>query len=342
MVSKKDDMGNPTLPYAGPKTPRSKHWKLYLMLTIGVIAGVLLREPIVEFFWAKPTNPAPAKIQLPKNAQQFVEPSLKWADDQSLKAVDDHLASLSAYFEEIKKQTPAFAEEILGWRSKWYIGVDHLPFTRTDRHETYLRERFAAHIFTSEQLSQSIEAVVKHYIASVQSTEGRMLVDIKADIAGLPQASLPQFASKESLERAFATALENAAKKVQVDLRKDAIREIASAIAGDVLGMVALRLGLSAGILAAGAASSWVTLGVGLAVAIIVDYVVGKIWDWWADPVGDMSRMLNEKLDEIHKLIVDGDGTNPGLRGKLLELHEKRKQVRRQAIGDLIEGKVQP
>jgi hypothetical protein len=253
-------MGNTTIPYAGPKTPRSKRWVLYLLAAIGVIAGVLLREPIGELFREKPADPTPVKIQLPPDAKKIAaeraKPHMEWADAQSLKAVDDHLASLSAYFEEVKKRTPKFAEEVLGWGSKWRVVVDKMPFTRTDRHEIYLRERFAAHIFTSEQLSQSIEAVVKGYTSSVQSTEGLMLVKIKADIADLPQASLPQFASKESLERAFAVALENAAKKVQVDLRNDVIRQVASTIAGEVLTMVAVRLGVSGGILAAGAGSS--------------------------------------------------------------------------------------
>jgi len=339
-------MDNSTLPYAGPKTPRSKRWMLCLLASIGVVAGVLLREPIAERFRDKPAGLTPVNIQLSPDAKKIAaeraKPHMDWADAQSLKAVDDHLASLSAYFEEVKKRTPKFAEEVLGWGSKWRVVVDKMPFTRTDRHEKYLRERFEAHIFTSEQLSQSIEAVVKGYISSVQSTEGLMLVKIKADIADLPQASLPQFASKESLELASAEALENAATKVQVDLRNDATRQVASIIAGEVLSMVAVRLGVSGGILAAGAGSSWATLGIGLAVDIIVDWVVEKIWNWWADPVGDMSKMLNGKLDEMHKLIVDGDGTNPGLRGKLLELHEKRKQVRRQAVGDLIEGNVQP
>lgn len=339
-------MGDTTLPCTGPKSSHARRSRLYLLAIMGVIAGVVLREPIAKLFREKSADPTPVRIQLPPDAKRVAaeraKPHMEWADAQSLKAVDDHLASLSDYLEEVKKRTPKFAEEVLGWGSKWRVVVDRLPRTRTDRHEIYLRERFAAHIFTSEQLSQSIEAVVKGYTSSVQSTEGLMLVKIKADIADLPQASLPQFASKESLERAFAVALENAAQKVQVDLRNDAMREVASIIAGQVLTMVAVRLGVSGGILAAGAGSSWVTLGIGLAVGFIVDWVVQQIWNWWADPVGDMSKMLNGKLDVIHKLIVDGDGTNPGLQGKLLELHEKRKQVRRQAVGDLIEGKVQP
>lgn len=320
-------------------TPRYKLWMLSVSVAFCCfVAGFLLYEPIAELFREKSAPPPPVKIQLSLDAKKIAAERAKfhmeWADAQSLKAVDEHLAKLSAYFEEVKKRTPEFAMESLGWGSKWRFAVDRMPFTRTDRNEIYLQEKFAAHIFSQEQLTQSIEAVVNGYNSSVQSTEGLMLVRIKADIADLPQASLPRFASKESLERAFASALDDASKKVQVGLRNQIIQHVAA----EVLMRVAVRLGVSSGILGVGAGSSWATLGASIPAAIIVDWVVAKIWDWWADPVGDLSKMLDGKLDEIYKLIVDADGTNPGLRGELLELHENRKQLRQQAVGDLIES----
>jgi len=53
---------------------------------------------------------------------------------------------------------------------------------------------------------------------------------------------------------------------------------LASDLALVVLEQVGVRLGVSGGILAAGAESSWATLGVGLAVGLVVDQVVGAVW----------------------------------------------------------------
>ena len=339
-------MSNTTIPYAGPKTPRSKRWMLYLLAAIGVLAAVLLREPVVSLFRGKTPDPPPVQLKRPPEARreavERAKPHLDWADAEAQRLVDEQLRSLDVFFGDVKKRTPRFAEDVLSWGSKWRLVADKLPYTRPDRHQEFLRERFGARLFTPDHLAQAVEFVVKSYVDSVLSTEGVMLVKIKADIQDLPQATLPQFATKDAMERAFQIAIEEAAQKAQVDLRSDVIRELASTIAGEVMAMVAVRLGVSAGILSAGAGTSWATLGVGMVVGLIVDQIVSWVWNWWTDPVGDLTKMMNEKLDHIHSLIVNGDGTKPGLRAKLLELHDRRKLVRWQALNNMIERTVQP
>lgn len=91
--------------------------------------------------------------------------------------------------------------------------VDKLPKTRTARHQTFLRERFSTLLFTPEQLGQSVELAVKDYIDSLQGTENAMPVKIRADILGLPQGSLPQFATQEAMARAFQSAVEAAGRR---------------------------------------------------------------------------------------------------------------------------------
>jgi hypothetical protein len=291
---------------------------------------------------APTTSAAAIALEARRLAAERSKPHLDWADDESKRAIDEHLKSLGVFFTDVKTRSPQFAEDVLSLGSKARLVADKLPFTRTDRHANYLRDRFGARLFTPDQLAKSVELVVKSYTASVQSTESVMLVKIKADVADLPSGSLPQFATKESLERAFATAIEEAAGKAQVNLGSDAFQLVVSEIAGTVLVQVAVKLGVSAGILGTGAATSWATFGVSVVAGFVIDYVVSWVWDWWSDPEGDLAKMMNEKLDHIHRLIVDGDGTNPGLRARLVEVHQKRTLVRRQAVGELIEGKVQP
>ncbi len=101
--------------------------------------------------------------------------------------------------------------------------------------------------------------------------------------------------------------------------------------------MVIVSLSVSAGILGVGTASSAETLGIGLVVSLLVDQIVSWVWDWWRDPVGDLTVKMNEKLDQIHGLIVNGVGISPGLRQRLEELSKKRAALRRAAISGLLQ-----
>lgn len=317
-----------------------------LLWATAIGAAAILCAPVhsrlPESMPAPPPAPVPVSPEVCKTVAERAQPHLDWADAESQHAIDEHLATLTLFFDSAKQQTPRFARDVMGWRSKWRLVSDKLPFTRDDRHQAYLRERFGARVFTPQQLLQAVESVLTSYLTSVQSIEGMMLVRIRADVADLPAGSLPQFASPEALEQAFALALEAAAKQTEVDLRADLIRELVSIVTGEVLTMVAVRLGVSAGILATGASSSWSTFGVGLVVGVAADWVIQKVWNWWDDPAADLAGMMDARLDAIHQLLVDGDGSASGLRGKMLELHEQRRLLRRQAVHQLIEGSVQP
>jgi len=341
---REDDMSSGMSHTNGKTTGPGNQWMLYVLAAIGVIVGIVIWQAVKYALREHSPAQTPVKIRLPAHTREALSraaPHMDWADARLRQAIDEHLAALNEYFQEIKKRTPAFADDVLGWGSKWRFVADRLPFTRSDRLDTYLRECFEARLFTPGQLTQAVEAVVRGYLASVQSTESAMLVRIRADIADLPAASLPAFANQAALQAAFAQALRDAAAGVQAETISAILREVASTVACEVLGQVATRLAVSAGILGTGAASAGATLGIGLAAGIVVDLIIGKIWDWLADPAGDLARTINARLDEIHKLLVDGDGRNPALRQHLLELHEKRRQLRRQAVMALIEGSVQ-
>lgn len=271
-------------------------------------------------------------------AMERAEPCLAWADEELAKCIDRQLQTLAVFFAQAKAGVPAFAEESLSWSSKWRLMADMMPGTSQDRHVRYLRERFAARIFSDKELKQAMVQVVKGYLAEAASIEGIMLSKIRADIADLPSSAFPQFNDSEVLQAAFDNLLKHAAGRTQSQLQADVMLEVASTIAREVLTMVAVRLGVSAGGLSAGASTSWATFGAGLAAAVLVDWIVQKIWNWYADPVGEMSVMLNQQLDNMFCLIVCGDRQHPGLRDRLCKLHAERKAMRRQAITELIVG----
>jgi hypothetical protein len=332
------------------QTPNPVHRRrifLYVAGAIGVLVAVVAHGPIVSIFRGVDKPPQRPEVKLPTVpsstaavrtlATQRIEPHLDWADHESQRVVADHIKAVDDFFTDAKKGTPGFAKEVLGWSSKWRLVVDKLPYTRTDRHALFLKRTFNERIFPPERLTTVLHQVVKNYVASLNGIENQMLVKMRLDVKDLPPDALPAFGDEAKLRVAFERAMAEATERVRADLKADISREATSLVVGEVLTMVAVRLGVSTGILVAGTSSSWATFGIGFVVAVIVDQIVSWVWDWWRDPVGDLTTKMNNKLDEIHRLIVDGDSQAPGLRARLEELSKKRAALRRAAVMELLQ-----
>ena len=334
---------------------RSRRLALYALATVAVVVGVVGRDALVELVWRDPAPTAVTaspQVRLPavpqavaeepsvevlrQQALARVQPELDRADALTKAAVLEHVAAIDAFFEDAKRRTPRFGKKILGWSSKWRLVSDKLPFTRDDRHAQFLARTFDRELFSGPQLTAEVQRLVDNYTATLAGIENQMLVRMRADLADLPPAALPRFVDDATLAAAFERAMTEATARVSADFRADVTRETVSLVVGEVLAMAAVRLGVSGGLLAAGAGSSWATFGIGLVVAVIVDQIISWVWDWWADPVGDVSAKMNGKLDEIRRLIVEGDGASAGLRGRLTELGEKRDKLRRRALAGIV------
>lgn len=275
---------------------------------------------------------------------QRMDPHLAWAEAQSEQAVEDSLATLDAFFEQARQGVPAFTESALSLQSKWKLVMDYIPGTAGDCHTEFLRAEFSRTVFSTADLQQAVKQVVQRYLTELRATEGQMLLRMKADLADLPQESLPPQLMPAGLEEHFQTALREVQGAVSRELGSDALCVAASTVGGSLatdLAMVVLeqlgsRLGVSGGILAAGAESGWATFGVGMAVGFMVDYVVGQVWNWYADPQGQLQELLDRQLTHLHRLLVDDD---EGLRQRLQKLSQARAALRRAAITRLVDGK---
>ena len=120
------------------------------------------------------------------------------------------------------------------------------------------------------------------------------------------------------------------------DLTVDAGRAVADLIVGSVVTMIAARMGTSAVVVGAAAASSWWTFGIGLVIGVIVDQIIATVWDWTYDPRGKLVAMMGEKIEEVRKMVREGDGGKPGLRAELRSYAEKRAPLRREAVMTLL------
>lgn len=309
-----------------------------ILLLLALLAGL-------AWFVGAPKTPAPVAVPPPPvidtrrialEVRARVEPSLDWAHEESLLAVNDELHGLSAFFQQAKTRTPQFADAVMSWGSKWRLLVDQVPGTTGERHREFIREKFAETLFDEESLTHAVEQVIRGYADKTQSLENEMLVRMRADVEDLPAASLAALSRGESLSAAFQEAIDRAMHGTSDGLRADVATLVVAVMAEEVLAQAAVRLGVSAGILGAGAGSSWATLGVGLAVGVIIDQIVTLVWEWWADPQGSLTQEVDARLDDLHRAIVEGDAEHPGLRPQLLEFARARDALRREAIDQMV------
>lgn len=279
----------------------------------------------------------PSLEELRRQAVAKAAPHLDWADRECERLVAEHLIALEQYFADAKKGTPQFAETALGWGSKWRFVADRLPFTRSDRHEEYLRTAFCEHLFTPEDLDAQIRRLVKNYLDSVRSVEDQTLIRIRQDVADLSPGLLVGEMDQAGLRAVFAEAMKKAAEHTGSSLGEDVAQQVVGLVVGEVLTQAAVRLGVSAGVLGTGAASSWATAGVGLVIGIIVDQIISWVWDRLADPSGHLAREMDTKIAHLHNAIVDGTTAAPGLKQRLEQFARERAEVRRATILEVVQ-----
>lgn len=261
----------------------------------------------------------------------LARPHLTWADEEGEERIEESLQQVRRFFREAKKGTRPFAEEVLGFRSKMKLVWDGLPLTEKT-HPKFVREKFDERIFSPEELEEVIEGAVTSYLAEVEGIEGEMLVRLRTDMADFPQSYEVERLDPTTLRKEYDHAIDEVLKASGEELTQATTELLVSTVAGEVLTIVALRVGVSAGILSAGGVSGTVTLGVGVLVGLIADQIVSYVWDWYADPKGDLAMTLNSRLDDLSLLITNGAEGKGGLKKELNEVARRRAAVRREAV----------
>ena len=309
---------------------------------VGVIIGVIVGRPLITSLLrpatppssTSPSNLAPSKVA--PAPQALAKPHLDSAKSKTENVIEGRLIPVRTFFDDSKKNTRQFAQVALGWGSKWRLIADHVPFTTGGRHETYIRGQFEQTVFSAKQLEDIVSSAVSEYLSEIHSIENQMLVSLRADVAGFPDAYPIAQLDESQLRTRFDEAIQNAIAATGSQVQADIGTQLVSIIGGEVLTQVAVRLGISAGILGTGAASGWATLGIGVVVGIIVDQIVSWVWDWWADPTGNLASNLDAKLDQMRTLICDGDSKVEGLRQRFQALATERAKIRETAILELL------
>lgn len=98
------------------------------------------------------------------------------------KLLTEHVGVVDAFFAEAKNNTPHFAEEALGWASKWRLVRGYLPFGQGEGHQKYLREKFEEIVLSPQHLETLVRQTIHRYQARLQALENQLLVDLQADL----------------------------------------------------------------------------------------------------------------------------------------------------------------
>jgi hypothetical protein len=260
--------------------------------------------------------------------QARARPHIEKADAASQAGIDTSLRSLQSFFDEAKGHAEAFADDVLGWTSKYKL--------IRGQHEEFLAETFRKHFFGPDELKQAMTSAVEAYVADLEAIDNRMLVDIRMDVADLPAAATLMKMPIPDLQQRYQSVCSRIAGITGADTAVDVGRLAADMIVSSVVTMMAARMGTSAVVLGAGAASSWWTFGIGIAIGVIVDQIIATVWDWTYDPHGKLVAMMEEKIDELQNLVLDGAEGKPGLRQELRRYADKRAIVRREAVLELL------
>ncbi len=309
----------------------------FLRTRRGIALILLLGVPVGQgIAWIARAGLDEASTGLRENAahvqklEEIIDGHLGWAERQGSFGVAKNVTPVHEFFVEARRGTRGFAEDVLGWKSKWLLGKDYLG--GGSEHEAFVENRFSEHIFRAEQLDKLIESSVATCVRHLSDVDSQVLVRLQADLEGLPSEALPAQVDRQAIQRRLKQAVQEAVASVQADFRGTASKELVSFVSGEVLALAAARLATSAGILSVGAGTGTVTFMGGLVIGIIVDYIVSWAYDKFYDPVGEIATRLDHILSELEEVIVQGDGSSPGLERLLRDYASRRAEARSASI----------
>lgn len=262
-------------------------------------------------------------------AEVRIEKRLTEAEHEAIAAAEQCLAPLRELFTQARQGTRQFAEDALSFSSKWRFVADRLPGMPGNLHAEYLRVAFEQHVVSSRKLGQQLEAVIAEFQRTQQDIENRVLIDIGADLESLKLQTSPP-PSQEELRQRVQRMLEQSVRNVRNDLVADVVLVVVSGeLAPQLLRTIAIRLGISSTVLGAGASASWATFGASAVVGLLVDWIITKIWDWWADPTGDLAAKIDRQVDQLRFELLDGP---QGLKQTFVAAAMARSKLRQEAV----------
>lgn len=265
----------------------------FLLLAFIAIVGISFAA-ILVFNLATGTKPysvPPEQKRSRAEIKAACQEHIRKADREAHEAISRRAATFSTFIESKKGGAGPFSEEIVSLYGKWRAAKLYIPLTDDEGHKKYVLEKFAQHIFTTEELAAAVRRVVDESAKDLDGIENELAVTLRQEILGhsLTPKEIPIAAEelKKAVDQIVAASQWDVAKTVG----NLAVSEVVAQFASQVF----VRLGVSAGILSASAANSWWTFGG----AFVIGAAVDLIWEWYDDPAGDIEREMKTALESL-------------------------------------------
>ena len=250
-------------------------------------------------------------------------------------AIEPSIVPLQELFKKAQSGVPRFTDSARGWISTGKLAWDALPFTANTRHKEYLRNEFEWHVFRATDLQSTIEKCLNRFEQAIVSAESEMLVGLNADSPDFPGCPKKQL-DQSTLEHECKTIISRSQSATQSAVVDGVAQTIVAGITQRVLSQVAALLARTLGIYSIGAAVAPETLGASIVAAIVIDALIGWIWDWYADPRGNLIHELNRQIASIEAVLLDGTDGQGGLKSEMLNYAKERQSVREEAVRNLL------
>lgn len=331
----------PGASHSNGNPPQKTNYFQYVLIFIGCAVGIVISQILINQIWWPPKPPVPGTIGVPApydpgkmpDAVKMSQPHLAWAEKECDNAAEQHILILKDLFVESKKRTRNYADDALGWYSKWLL-IKDIPFT-SKQHGPYLKSEFEKKVLDPKAIDITLKKIVELQIKSIKDVESQFMVKIQQDSANYPNINNITKFDSDTIKVLFEEAIKEAAGSATGDVAADIGKMIGGQVASAIAVSVAMAIGakmVSTGVIAGVAVpSSGYTLGASIVVGIVLDQFISWVWDWYANPKGDLTKKLNNTLDQMSEAAIEGAGGNPGLRKKLMELNSNRASLRRTA-----------
>jgi len=273
----------------------------------------------------------------------IAQPHLDRARKQIEGAIDASLAPLRRYFEIARRGVPEFVEATDGWIATGKYLWDVLPGTANVRLKGYLKEEFERLVINPMGLQQGLEASVTAFAKAINSFENQMLVALKEDLESFDNPLLPGLLNHDLVQQL--SACDEIIGRSQMATQDGVILAINQAaiseLARVIIGKVFRRMTTSGILYATAATGAPATAGLSLVAAVLIDFMVGWIWDWYADPHGKLEREMYVHLSDLLFELTSGPQGIGGLRDEMLNVAQERATQRQIAITRLIRDSLQ-
>jgi hypothetical protein len=278
-----------------------------LLSVAGVISGLMISAILWHFhFRFDPVR---------REAWQKAKPHVEQAQEMTEKSIDPSTKIIVEFFGRQRSHARNFASDLISLSGKWAYAKGLIY---GGSHEKYVEECFQRHFFTPDELKQTIEESITHYVGQIQASENQLLIDIQADLENSQIARpeyLPAITSANHFKMAYEQMIQQVMPLVAQEMQISISREMASLVGGEIATVLVLEIGtslatsmgVSGGIIGTGAYAGAFTFGVGLVAGILVDMTIDYIMRAQGyDPEAEIAAKVNESFNKLERLIIQG------------------------------------